>query len=156
MKIRGNSYFLMVIMVIMLVAIVISLRMEYRVSKLLPLVIGSSVLVLAAVGLWRDIKGTDRRGTGFSGSDTSSQEMTKKEWHRYLLAGAWVAGFYLAVYLLGLLTAIPLFIFAYMKAHDTRWFVAIAFALISTAFIYGVFEIALRVELYRGLVFSLR
>ena len=147
---------MMVVMVIMLVAVVISLRMEYRVSKLLPLVVGSSVLVLAAVGLWRDIKGTGGRRTGFSGSDTGSQEGAKKEWHRYLLAGAWVAGFYLAVYLLGFLTAIPLFIFAYMKSHGTRWFIALAFALISTAVIYGAFEVGLRVELYRGLIFSLR
>ncbi len=154
MKIRGSSYFLIVIMIIMLVIIGLSLRMEYFESKLLPLVIGSAVFVLAAIGLGREIMAGGEREATVARGETTTREETREGWRGYLLAGAWVAGFFLAIYLLGFIIAIPVFILAYMKSHGTRWLAAIAFAILSPLVIYGVFELALRVILYRGLLFS--
>jgi len=63
-------------------------------------------------------------------------------------------GFFVAIYLLGFIIAIPLFILAYMKAHGTRWLAAITFAILTPTIIYGIFELALGVVLYRGLLFA--
>ena len=154
MKLRGSSYFFIVIMVIMLVIIGLSLRMEHFESKLLPLIIGTAVLILAVIGLGREIlAGGERQITTTEGEATTREE-TGEGWRGYLFAGAWVVGFFLAIFLLGFLIAIPIFILAYMKLHGTRWLVAIAFAILTPLLIYGIFELALAVILYRGLLLS--
>ena len=156
MKIKGSSYFFMVIMAFMLVAIGLSLRMEYFESKLLPLVIGGAVFVLSAIGLWREILAGKKQEAAVTEGDTTkvTEEEAKESWRGYLLAGAWVVGFFLGIYLVGFVIAIPVFVLFYMKSHGTRWLVAITFAALTTVLIYGVFEFALGVDLYRGLFFS--
>ena len=155
MKIRSSSYFFIAIIVVLLVSIGLSLRMEYFQSKLLPLMIGSIVLVLSSIGLGRDIRAKREPEATVTGGEVGRSEEAKGELGAYLRVGAWVAGFVLAIYLLGFIMALPLFILSYMKSHGAGWFVAIVFAIITTAIVYGVFEFALRVELYRGLIFSL-
>ena len=154
MKMRGISYFYLIIMVIMLVIIGLSLRMEYFASKLLPLVFSSTVFVLAAIGLGREILTKEKSGATVAGGEAGKQEESRESWRGSLVAGAWVAGFFLVIYLLGFIIAIPLFVLSYMKLHGTRWVVAIVFAVLASALIYGGFELALKVNLYKGLVFG--
>jgi hypothetical protein len=152
MKIKGSSYLFIAIMIFMLVIIGFSLRMEYLESRLLPLVISSVVFVLAAIGLVRKIMVDVKAEVTVTEGETTIREKPGESWRSYLLAGAWLAGFMLTIYLLGFIVAIPLFILAYMKSHGTRWLVAITFAILTTLLIYGLFELALGVILYRGLV----
>ena len=154
MRLKGDSYFFMVIMAIMLVIIGLSLRMEQFASKLLPLVISSIVFILSAIRLGRDISTRGKRRATVAEGEISKTEETREDWHSYLVAGSWGLGFFLAVYLLGFIISIPLFILTYMKAHGTRWFVVGIFAILMPLLIYGVFELVLRVTLYRGLLFT--
>ena len=155
MKIRGSSYFFITLMVIMVVIIGLSLRMEHFETKLLPLVIGSAVFVLSAIGLWREISAGNQQEVTVTGGDTTRAEEAKESWRGYLLAGSWVVGFFLVIYLLGFIIAIPLFIISYMKTHGMRWLTAIAFTILTPLLIYGIFELALGVDLYRGLFLTL-
>ena len=54
---------------------------------------------------------------------------------------------------MGFIVAIPVFVFAYMKTHGEGWIFAIIAAALTAAAIYGVFEIALKAELYQGILF---
>ena len=56
MKIRGGSYFIIVIIVIMLATIVSALSYPRFATKLLPLVFAGIVLILATVELVRDMR----------------------------------------------------------------------------------------------------
>ena len=67
---------------------------------------------------------------------------------------AWIAGFVLGIYLLSFIIAIPLFMLSYMRWLGTSWRTTIIFTLLTPAIIYGAFEVALRIELYRGLLFT--
>ena len=154
MKLRGNSYFLIVIMVIVLVMIVLSLRMEFLTSKLLPLLIGSIVFILAAIGLVQEIVTRDETKAITNESETGEGEKVRIRLREYLPIGSWVIGVTLAVYLVGFIITIPLFVFAYMKSHGVRWLLSITAAVLTTVFVYTLFELALRVELYRGLLFT--
>jgi hypothetical protein len=151
MKIRSDSYSYMAVMVIMLVFIGLSLRMEYFSAKVIPLIIAGISFGLAAIGLAKEVWGKAR--TELIGEMGGGAEATES-WGRYLVIGAWGAGFFLAIYLLGFFIAITLFILSSMRFRGTRWWVAILFAIITPAFIYGLFELALQIELYRGLLFS--
>lgn len=55
MKLRESSYFLMIIMAVMIAVIITSLGMEALKSKLLPIIIGSLVFILAAIALSGEI-----------------------------------------------------------------------------------------------------
>lgn len=102
MKIKGNSYFLIFIMAITLFVIAWSLlAMEYYESKLLPVIIGSAVFILAAVLLRRDISAKGESEATPDG-DGEGTDKPVEPLSGYLRQGAWVGGFVLAVYLLGL------------------------------------------------------
>jgi hypothetical protein len=149
---RGRSYFLIVIMAIMLVIIISSLRMDYFKSKLLPILVSSFVFILAAVELKREaFQENEQEARAIRGG---VREEAKQRGHAYLTAGAWVIGFTIAVYLIGFIIAIPLFVFSYMKSHGIGWIKAITFAILTVAFIYGIFEFAVGIILYPGLLFS--
>lgn len=154
MKIKGSSYFYIAIMVVMLVIIGSSLSMKYFESRLLPLVVGSAVFALSAIGLWREIAAENRREATVTRGETVKKKEAGESWRGYLVAGAWLMGFFLTIYLLGYIIAIPLFILAYMKSHGSKWLVATVFAIITSVIIYGVFRLALNIELYRGLIFG--
>ena len=154
MRITGNSYFLIVIMVAMLAIIGLALMMEYAASKLLPLILGSIVFILAGIGLAREIlPGQNRKATA-SGTETGGGEETGERWSRYLLNGAWLAGFVLGIHLLGFIISIPVFLLAYMRWLGTKWLTSIACAVLTPLLIYVIFEVALDLDLYQGLVFK--
>ena len=142
-KLSGNSYSLIVVMAVMLVVLGLSLRLEHAAARMLPLLMSSIVFILAAIELRREIAA---RG--------DTEENSKIEGRKYLPIAAWILGFSLAIYLVGFIIAIPLFVGCYMKQHGSRWLMAITSAVVYTAIIYSVFELALRVDLYKGLLFS--
>lgn len=153
MKIKGGSYILVVTIAFTLLVVISALTMENWKSKLLPLVLSGIILVLAAVELRRNILAGD--ATAATTESTTDETGEGRESLRgYLLTGAWVVGFLLAVYLLGFIIAIPLFILPYMKLHGSRWLSSIITTVLTSIFIYGLFEVLLNITLYRGLVLT--
>ena len=77
---------------------------------------------------------------------------SRAEW---LTALAWMATFFLLLWLVGALVAVPLFAVAYLLAAARGSLVlAGTYALASWLFIYGLFDRALRVPLPTGALFS--
>ncbi len=153
MKKKGIIYVYIVIMVFALVILGLSVGAEYFRFKLIPLIVSGFVLILSAIGLRREILARDKSGTTATRDETDDGKETRESWYRYSLIGAWVVGFLLAIYLLGFITAIPLFLLSYLKTHGAKWRIAITIAVLTTAIIYGVFILGLKVYLYEGLLF---
>lgn len=149
---KGSSYFFLVIMAVVLTFIVLSLGMVNLKSKLLPLLIGGAVFALAAGGLIGDIVGKD--GRKVSSTMDSDRPESKQTWGKHLPIGLWIVGFFLGIILFGFLVAMPLFVLGYMKKNGVNWLPALSATVLTSAFIYVMFEVALNVVLYRGLVFS--
>ena len=97
----------------------------------------TGAFVMAAIGLAREIWGKARPEII---NETGGGAEATESWSQYLVIGAWGAGFFLAIYLLGFFIAIPLFILSAMKLGGTRWWVAAILAILVTAFIYGLFD----------------
>ncbi len=81
-------------------------------------------------------------------------EYPVESWQQYARVGAWLAGFFLAIYVVGFLAAIFLFMLGYMKTHGTKWLIATIFAIVTTTIVYGLFVALLKVYLYKGLLFG--
>ncbi len=154
MKLRTDSYFFIIIMIITLAVIGWSLKMEYFMSKLLPIIVSSSIFVLAAIGLTREILANDELGSAVTEDETGVGEETRQGWRAYLRSVGWVLGFFLAIYLLGFIIAVTLLVITYMKSHGVRWLGTIVSTVLAPLFIYGIFELGLKVTLYRGLIFT--
>ena len=147
---RGSSYSLMVVILGMLAVIGISLRLEYFASKLLPLLIGSIVLVLAVLDLARELTAGRRLEAAPVGGSRERGEAIGVEVRQYLRYAAWTVGFLLAIYFVGFMLAIPAFVGAYMKQHGSKWPGTLITAVAFTVVIYMVFNYALKANLYRG------
>jgi len=77
---------------------------------------------------------------------------SRAEWRAAL---AWMAAFFLLLWLVGALVAVPLFALVYLRAAARGSLVlAGTYALVAWLFIYGVFDRALRVPLPQGALFS--
>lgn len=142
MKRTGSFYSLIVFMVICLVFIGLSLRLEYSDPKLLPILVASIAFILAGIGLRQEMLARDK-------PETEDRE----GWRRYMVIGAWIVGFTLAIYMLGFIIASALFLLSYMKSHGARWLVAVTVTILIPASIYSLFELALGVTLYQGVIF---
>lgn len=148
MKLKPGSYFTMVIMAVSLAVILGALTLEYKSIKVLPIMVGGIVFILATVTLIRELRAKEKP------KGAVVQEEEKTELRSYWPTAAWIAGFALAIYLLGFLIAIPLFILSYLKLQGRRWLRSIIIAGITTSLVYLAFELALQVKLYRGLLFT--
>ncbi|MBI2847700.1 MAG: tripartite tricarboxylate transporter TctB family protein [Chloroflexi bacterium] len=144
-KLSGSSYSLILIMVAMMVVIVASQSLPFFATRFLPVLVSGIVFVLAAVQLAREIS-------------TSARSAPKKEdsskWGQHLPITLWIGGFALAIYLLGFIVSIALFVLLYMKRHGSRWITSAVTAILLTAIIYSAFQIALKVDFYPGLLFG--
>ena len=151
MKLSGDARVYLFVLAIALFTIVWShLGVDYRFeSKLLPVLIGSIVALLATVGLWNELRAQKTHNAPSSPGSAFARE----SWRGYLIHFGWLAGFLLAIFFIGYLLAIPIFLFSYTRRLGSRFLVAIASATTVSAFIYVAFELALDVKLYRGLLF---
>jgi Tripartite tricarboxylate transporter TctB family len=74
---------------------------------------------------------------------------------RQVVAMLWVAGFAAALVILGVLTAIPLFVFGSMRLRGGRPLLScVLTAGGATLFIWLLFAVVLRLQLYPGLLFG--
>lgn len=157
MKLKPSSYFAMALMLMMLVIIVAASTFRFRQAALLPFVFGGLVFVLSGVQLWRELSGREAGGTKKKekrASGEGDEQPTVKGGSLGMLA-LWILGFSAAIYLLGYLVALPLFLLSYVRWRGRSWVAAIVMAVALTGFLYGLFDLALGIKLYPGLIFEL-
>ena len=153
MKLKGSAYSLIVIMVLMLVVIAASLRMEEFQAKMLPITYGIIGFVLAAIGLTNELTVKKRTKVTTTGDKTGEAEQAEESGRGLLMAGTWIVGLFLGLYLLGIMLALPIYFFSYMKTHGVSWLTTIVFTIVIPAFIYILFVVVLEVRLHPGLIF---
>lgn len=149
MRQKPEAYFLIFILLVSLALIIRSIAFPYLESKLLPLIIGGIVFVLTAVALIMELQAKEKPKRVREPWEGEELELRQYGW-----TGAWLGVYALAIYLLGFIIATPAFVLSYLKLNGTGWLKTIIITVVTTAFVYGVFELILRITLYRGLLFS--
>ncbi len=72
---------------------------------------------------------------------------------RQIMAALWVAGFTLALVLIGILAAVPVYVFASLRLRGRRPFgVCLAISASTALLIWLLFAVVLRIDLYPGLL----
>ena len=152
MKIKGGLCAAMFFLLLGLFGIMQSLTFGYWESIVLPLAMSSLIFVMAAVEVGRELRQGKRETAIKEKPHTGTKN--RVEVRRFILVFGWAAAFMLGTYLLGFRIAVPLFAFSYLKWRGRSWLTATVFAVVMLAFIYGAFELGLRAQLFKGLIFG--
>ena len=120
-------------------------------ARTLPWIIGIPGLLLSAAQFWIEVR-TPAEASGEPSGETSvdaGPRAVRREWIMF----GWVAAFILGVLLFGFILAGPVLVAAYLRIDwNERWTVVLASAAICFAILYGVFERALGMDVFAGLV----
>ncbi|MFC1872743.1 hypothetical protein ACFLYV_03395 [Chloroflexota bacterium] len=165
---KGYFWFVMMIVVFALVMILDSFNYSEE-ARLVPILVGVSALLMCAmlflgekyprIASWFDVSLTDLVKTDpggvasrlKAGEGDGGSAPTKK----VLASFAWLIGLYVSIFLIGFLVAVPVYTFLYLKIG---WRIKLVNSSAVTigigAIIYGGFEVAMRADLYKGIVFG--
>lgn len=153
MKIKSSLYPILFVLACALAVIGISLTYPRLDLKLFPIMVSGIVVILAVIQAAKELQSGSKNGgetePGVEGGGTERPER-----RRCMLIGAWVLGLILAVSLVGVIGGIFLFVLCYLKSVGHGWRLSLGAATTFTGLIYIVFVLALRLELYRGLLFG--
>ena len=134
-------------------AIQVSLEWPVRASIII-LVLGAIGSALVIVQLVSDI----RNSVSGKSSEALTMEAPAVESHTRwgnLEIWSWILGFFAAIYIVGFLAAVPLFVFAYIKFYGGGWLLALALGAMSGGFVYCLFDVLLHVPWPEPLIVSL-
>jgi putative tricarboxylic transport membrane protein len=126
-------------------------------AGLFPWTIGLPLFALAVVQLVLELRG-QRRYTAIPGISVVEGDPPTPGMHRRTAAiAAWILGFFLALWLLGLSLAVPVTTFLYLKfGAGEKWPISLLVTTGAWLFFYGLFVYTLRLPFPEGLLFSWR
>lgn len=85
----------------------------------------------------------------------TSTDAAPQPWARQFAAVLWIVGFVLALTAIGIIAAVPLYVFSFMRFRGGRALAESAFVAVGTGlFIWLLFVPLLRLDLYQGLLFA--
>ena len=139
-----NIFFTSFIGLIIVAALFISLDWPVRASIVI-LLLGSIGIVLTTIQLIFDFK--VMRGDNRKAARPTFEVEALEHQGRWgsLEIWAWLWGLFLAIHLIGMPIALPLFVFLYTKLYGGSWTAALILAGGTWGFLYGVFEQLLHV-----------
>lgn len=154
MRLKGSFWLAVFFLALGLFGIVQSMTFRYWESMTLPLAVSIIISILAGIQVVREQRRRGEEEEMAVAQEKAKDSQRKLDGKRFGIVFSWVAGFCLAIYLLGFYISIPAFAFAYLKWRRRSWLAAAIFAMALLAFSYAVFAIGLKAPLYKGLVFG--
>jgi len=158
---KGSFLFSVLLLVIVLTFVLFSIGYDAE-ARLIPLIIGVPSLALAILlvlseryprllALFKVSQDSVVRGAP---SELASSE-TAVGGRKVLTFLAWIVGFVILVFLVGFLITTPVFIFLFLKIRGRiGWFRTLVMSIVVGGFIYGVFEILMRGDMFKGILFG--
>ena len=161
---RGNMLFTVLLLVFILIVILTSLTYSPE-ARLIPLLIGGVTLILGILVLISEfypglLKTLDVSLMDFAASGAAKEMGSEKPTEvqvvkKVLNISIWLAGFLVLIYFIGFLISIGMFVLLFLKVYGKRsWVKTIIVSALTWGFIYGTFEMFIKVELFRGILFE--
>jgi len=132
----------------------VSLSFHYFEALLAPLLLSIAIFILAAIELRKELVSEDKTTQGVANTIPMGRVQDRTALRRFGMALGWMGGLILGIYILGFFLSILLFAFTYVKLRGRDWLRATIFAVSLTLILYLIFEMGLRSQLFRGLLFG--
>ena len=161
---KGSFWFTVLLSVIALIFLVSALDYTGR-ARLVPILASIPTLLMGIVILISEryprlISGFDVSIDDFTRRDSKLEERLKEVAVPHSAKGVltiygWMWGFFILIFLVGYLIAIPVSIFLYLKIRErTGWLKALAISIGIGGLIYVGFEILIGAILFEGILFG--
>ena len=138
-----------VVLIILIITAIVSMDYPPR-ARLFPLILIIITCGLVGLHLIKLVWGKTKQEAALE----EKRIATKVTFIRHLRTPAWLGGFLLSIYLLGFTVGTSLFSLLYLKLNGLKWITTILFAIGVVAFVYGCFQLALKIPLYEGILFG--
>jgi hypothetical protein len=152
MRIKPSTVIAISVLVFLIMIIVLSLAYPPN-ARLFPLMIAIPVSALVIYQIIKEIR--TKPATNAPAQKTVDEEEENISLGKFLLLQLWFVALLLSLYLFGFLLGSALLTFAYLKSHRQSWLVSVLVPLIMAAVIWGGLIVALKSDLYEGLLFTL-
>jgi hypothetical protein len=151
------EYLPALVMVVITVAYLVTAYTYSEQARLFPVPVGWLMLLLLALDLVSRTKTPTGETLTRLLNPAAEAEGAEPRFPllRQLSAILWVAFFTVALVLIGIMYAVPLYVFGSMRFHGRKsYLTSLITAVCVTAFTWLLFAFALQVELYPGMLFS--
>jgi Tripartite tricarboxylate transporter TctB family len=167
-KLEGRHYFAIFWIIFFAVIVITSFGYNYQ-ARLIPLVVAIPCLVFALYRFYVELTikkeekgrtGEDLLLEGIKGKVAGASEGFRQEEkekldraekrRRFFDIVLWILVFLILIFAIGILYAIPIFTFAYMRAKKEGWVLAISSATGLMAVVYLAFVVGMQTYLYEG------
>ena len=143
MKLRPAALFSIIVLIFFCVFVYEAKEWRMQ-ARLYPFAIGIPMLIFAIVQVILDLKGVKAKQSSdgapmdfqFQQNDVPADVVRK----RTITMFAWMFGFFMAIWLLGYVVAIPLMVFSYLKFQSNEsWRLSVTLTVIAFVFFYSLF-----------------
>ena len=152
MKFNFKLFFTLALTVLLIAFVAISTTFNSQ-ARMMPLIIGVPVMLLALAQLFVEVREA-MRGKDETPQEVQVQAKPAAPGHRHtLVIYAWIAAMFGALYLVGFVVTTFFYPLLYMRFVGHRsWRLAAGISLGAFAFLYIVMIMGLQVDLYEGVI----
>ena len=156
MKSKGHLYFSAFLILLSGYAILTAARWSFK-TGFFPLAVAIPLLLLVLLHLYLEYFHAPEVGKGPAvDADFSGDVDENVARRRVITIFSWIAGFILAVYLIGFPSTVPLFLFFYLKFQsEATWFQSLALTAITWVLFYLLFQKLVHIQFETGVIQSL-
>ena len=153
MKSKGHLYFSAFLILVSGYAIFSASRWSFK-TGFFPLAIAIPLLALVLLHLYLEFFGATEVSKGPAvDADFSGEVPDDVARHRVITIFFWIAGFILAVYLIGFPLTVPLFMFFYLKFQsEASWLHSLALTAITWVLFYLLFQKFVHIQFEAGAI----
>ena len=156
MKSKGHLYFSAFLILVSGYAILTASRWSFK-TGFFPLAIAIPLLLLVLIHLYLEFFRAPEVSKGPAvDADFSGDVDENVARRRVITIFSWIAGFILAVYLIGFPPTVPLFMFFYLKFQsEASWFQSLALTSITWVLFHLLFQKLVHIQFETGVIQSL-
>lgn len=145
---KPRTIFLMVVSAAVVLLLGLSFKYQFR-AALFPWIFGSLTLFLCLLQIYREMT------VKIPVEEKEDIPGERPSFKAHAEGIAWILGSLPVIYILGFSIGLTAYCFLYFKLHGEKWLRSTWLSLMVGGFVYGGFQVALRVQLYPGLLFSI-
>ncbi|MFC1945477.1 tripartite tricarboxylate transporter TctB family protein [Chloroflexota bacterium] len=165
---KGSFWFTLMVLVIVLAGIVTSFSYKAE-ARIVPLAVCIPTALLCILVLLSErypklISNFDVSLTDFAQGDSEVESRFKKtgkqsgerpSTKKVLISYGWICVFFILIFLVGYIIAIPVAAFLYLKFYWRKgWLKTLVVSLVLGGLVYGGFEILMKADMFEGILFG--
>ena len=147
MRLTGSTIFTFLLLALVTMFLVIGAGYSVR-AAIGPVAVGIPAAILLVTQIVLDVR--KRKAAEAAQLEVSEEKVVRR---KYVIVIAWIAGLLVGTYLFGIIITFPLFTLINIRFNGWGWLLSVILAAGIFILLFGGFQLALGVQLYKGIFF---